>query len=122
MVTGNGRSLFKSGDHTDLKNYRGISLIVVAMKIVTSLLANRISTTMEANNLLVKEQSGFCRHEEAVAQFVALAEIVRRRRLKDHKTFIVFIDLMKAFDKVMHEALMEKLDALGFRGRFLNLL
>ena len=52
--------------------------IVVAMKIVTSLLANRISTAMEANNLLVEEQSGFHRHEEAVTQFVALAEIVRR--------------------------------------------
>lgn len=116
------KSLHKSGDPTDLKNYRGISLIVVAMKIVTSMMANRISEAMEGNNLLVKEQGGFRKGEEAIAQFVTLAEIARRRRLKGDKTYVVFIDLLKAFDKVMHEALMEKMDALGFRGKFLNLL
>ena len=116
------KSLYKSGDLTDLWNYRGISLIVVAMKIATFLMANGISDTMEMNNMLVKEQGGFQTHEGAIAQFVTLAEIVRWRQLKGNKTYVVFIDLLKAFDKVMHEALMEKLDILGFRGRFLSLL
>ena len=53
------KSLYKSGDPTDLRNYRGISLIVVAMKIVTSIMANRISTAMEANGMLIREQGGF---------------------------------------------------------------
>lgn len=116
------KSLYKAGDPTDPKNYRGISLICVAMKIVTVMMADRISTVLERNNILITEQGGFRSHEEAIAQFIALAEIVRRRRIKEQKTYIVFIDFYKAFDKVMHEALFEKLDAMGFRGQFLDLL
>ena len=50
-----------------------------------------------------------------------MVEIIRRRCLDGKKTFIVFIDFMKAFDKVMHEALFEKLDAMGIRGQTLDL-
>lgn len=116
-------SLYKSGDPTDLHNYRGISLIAVGMKVVTAVLARRITTLCEENGLLAKGQGGFRPGEEAVAQFIALAETVRRRACHNgSKTYIVFIDFMKAFDKVMHEALFEKMDALGFRGALLDLI
>ena len=115
-------SMFKAGDPTDPKNYRGISLICVAMKIVTVMLAMRLSSVCEMEKVFVKEQGGFRSGEEAIAQFIAMAEIVRRRRLDGQKTFIVFIDFMKAFDKVMHEALFEKLDAMGIRGQILDLI
>jgi exonuclease III len=115
-------SIYKSGDPTELHNYRGISLIAVGMKIFTAVLAKRISRLAELDGLLVTEQGGFREGQEAVAQFVALAEMARRRRLKDMKTYIIFIDFKKAFDKVMHEALFEKMDAMGFRGPFLELI
>ena len=54
------KSLYKSDDPTDLQNYHGISLIIVAMKIVTSMMANRISIAMEANGMLIREQGGSC--------------------------------------------------------------
>jgi hypothetical protein len=92
------------------------------MKVVTVMMADRLSKVLEANEILTTEQGGFRSNEEAIAQFIALAEIVRRRRLKGDKTYIVFIDFYKAFDKVMHEALFEKLDAMGFKGHFLELL
>jgi exonuclease III len=115
-------SLHKSGDPTDLLNYRGISLITVGMKIFTVVLSQRISRLAELNHLYITEQGGFREGQEAIAQFIALAEIVRRRRLKDLKTWVVFIDFKKAFDKVMHEALFEKMDAMGFRGQFLDII
>jgi endonuclease/exonuclease/phosphatase family metal-dependent hydrolase len=121
-ATATNVSIYKSGDPTDLKNYRGISLIVVAMKIVTSMLATRLSTTLEDHNLLIKEQAGFRSSEEAVAQFISFAEVIRRRRMTGQKTYAVFIDFYKAFDKVMHAALAEKLEAIGVRGAYLELL
>lgn len=114
--------LHKSGDPTDLLNYRGISLIAVGMKIFTVMVAMRLSNLMEVNHLFIDEQGGFRQGQEAIAQFVALAEIVRRRHLSDKKTWIIFIDFKKAFDKVMHEALFEKLSALGIRGKLLNII
>jgi hypothetical protein len=90
---------------------------------MTTILARRLSTLAEAHNLLAPEQGGFREGEEAISQFIALAEIIRRRRLRDNKkTYLAFIDFKKAFDKVMHEALFEKLDALGFRGQFLEVI
>lgn len=115
-------SIYKTGDPTELQNYRGISLIAVGMKIFTAVLARRISRLAELDGLLVTEQGGFREGQEAIAQFVALAEIARRRRLKNKKTYIIFIDFKKAFDKVMHEALFEKMEAMGFRGPFLDLI
>jgi exonuclease III len=112
----------KTGDPTNLKNHRGISLIVVAMKIMTTFLANRLSAALESEDVLMKEQGGFRSHEEAIAQFITLAEIVRRRRISGKKTLVVFVDFLKAFDKVMHEALFEKLEAVGVRGQFLELI
>jgi hypothetical protein len=35
---------------------------------------------------------------------------------------MIFIDFQKAFNKVMQEALFEKMDAIGIRGKFLNLI
>jgi hypothetical protein len=115
-------SLHKTGDPTDLQNYRGISLIAVGMKVVTSILASRITMAMEANDLFYKGQAGYRNGEEAVAQFISLTEIIKRRRGEDKKTYAVFIDFKKAFDRVYHEALFEKMDALGFRGKFLELV
>ena len=114
-------SMFKVGDPMDPKNYRGISLICVAMKIVTVMLAMRLSSVCEMEKVFVKEQGGFRSEEEAIAQFIVMVEIIRRRHLDGKKTFIVSIDFMKAFDKVMHEALFEKLDAMGIRGQILDL-
>jgi len=115
-------SLYKSGDPTDLANYRGVSLVAVGMKVFTVTLALRISKLAELNHLFITEQGGFRDGEEAIAQFIALAEIARRRRLKNDKTWVVFIDFKKAFDKVMHEALFEKMEAAGFRGQFLEVI
>ncbi len=115
-------SVYKTGDPADLKNYRGLSLISVVMKIMTAMLATRLSKSFEANGILVPEQAGFREGEEAVAQFINLFEVVRRRQIQKVSTCIVFIDLYKAFDKTMHEALFGKLAAIGVRGNILKLL
>ena len=60
-------SMFKMGDLIDPKNYRGISLICVTMKIVTVILAMRLSGVCEMEKVFVKEQGGFRSGEEAIA-------------------------------------------------------
>lgn len=115
-------SLYKGGDPEDTNNYRGISLISCAFKVLITVMANRLSRASEKNDLMVKEQAGFRRREEAVAQSIALAEIVRRRFLEGRPTFGVFIDFKKAYDRVYHEYLFRILDHNGVRGRFLTLV
>jgi hypothetical protein len=108
-------SVFKKGDPTDTNNYRGISLIDSLGKILITLLTTRLQQTLEDQNILIKGQSGFRSGEEAVAQALALYEIIKRRQNVSLDTFALFLDYEKAFDSVPHEGLFRKMDILGIR-------
>ena len=98
-------NLHKGGNTDDVNNYRGISLISCAFKVLLSLMATCLSKASEETGLISKEQGGFRKREEAVAQATALAEIVRRRWIKGKVTYGAFIDFKKAYDRVYHEHL-----------------
>jgi hypothetical protein len=95
-------NLFKGDDTENTNNYRGISLISCAFKVLLSLMATRLSRASEEAGLITREQGGFRKCEEAVAQAVALAKIVRRRWLGGKPTYGAFINFKKAYDRVYH--------------------
>lgn len=115
-------NLFKSGSPEDLNNYRGISLMSVGLKIVLKIMQIRMFTALDSRGDIVPEQAGYRPQEEAIAQFIAVTEIVRRRNIDNQLTAGIYIDFKKAFDKVPHEALYRILDNQGIRGRSLNII
>lgn len=115
-------NLFKQGNPELLTNYRGISLISVALKVLLGIMVIRLTEAVEGAGLIAPEQSGFRKREEAVAQFLVLAEIVRRRHLAGLTTVGIFVDFKKAYDKVHHGALYRILASMGVRGKFLEFL
>ena len=115
-------NLFKAGDPEYMTNYRGISLIRVGLKIMLTILQARILKGLEERGLLVKWQAGYRQGEEAIAHYIALSEIVRRRVIDGKVTMGVFIDFQKAFDKVPHEGLWRLLESKGINGKALNLI
>jgi exonuclease III len=115
-------NLFKGGDPENTQNYRGISLISCAYKVLMAIMATRLSTACVEGGRLSKEQAGFRKREEAVAQAIALAELIRRRWLKGKPTFGLFIDFKKAYDRLYHGLMFRVLDHIGVRGRFLDMV
>jgi len=116
-------SLLKpGGDPENTDNYRGITLISCALKVLLGLLTERIDVAAQRAGLIVPEQAGFRKREEAIAQFLALGEIVRRRHLEDQPTFGIFVDFKKAYDRVHHGALFRVLEHMGIRGKMLNFI
>jgi hypothetical protein len=107
----------KKGDRRNPDNYRGISLIPVAVKILSKVVARRVSAIAEENGLLAKEQAGFRDREECVGQTIALYEVILRRSNQGRDTFGLFIDFAKAYDKVPHEGLLRKLRSVGIGGK-----
>lgn len=112
----------KKGDLTDPDNYRGISLISAVLKIISKVVATRLHSIAERDNLLVKEQAGFRTREECVAQATALYEAVIRRSNIGKATYAVFIDFAKAYDKVPHMGMLRKLKSIGIKGHLFKVI
>lgn len=112
----------KKGDLLEMNNFRGISLMNTALKVVCTGLAMRIERICEAENLMDIEQAAFRAKKEGLMQVAALMEIVKRRTGKKKRTFMCFIDFEKAYDSVPHEGLLQKMRALGFGGTLMRLV
>jgi Reverse transcriptase (RNA-dependent DNA polymerase) len=115
-------NLFKDGDTKNTNNYCGISLISCTFKVLLSLMATCLSRVSEKAGLITREQGSFQKREEAVAQAVALAEIVWRRWLRGKPTYGAFIDFKKVYDWVYHGHLFQLLDHVGIHDGFLDLI
>jgi exonuclease III len=110
-------SIPKKGDLSDTGNYRGISLMCTALKILCVLVSERINLSGESLHRFSPCQAGFRSREECVTHAACFIEIVQRRRCMGLTTFALFVDLKKAYDMVPHEALFAKLRRFGLRGK-----
>lgn len=112
----------KNGDLTDRNNYRGIVLMDTLLKLISRLLAIRTAEGLEEQNRLCIEQGGFRIGKEVVAQIIALVEVLNRWIASGRSGFLIFVDIVKAFDRVPHEALFRKLAAMGVTGDALRFI
>lgn len=110
-------SIFKKGDPVVMGNYRGISLLVVLIKLLTIVVTSRLGGFLEERQWLAREQAGFRPTEECVGHICCLYEILIRRSIMRKRTFVAFIDIKKAYDTVPIEALLRKLHMLGVDGK-----
>ena len=110
----------KKGDLSLPDNYRGIMLLEAAYKIVAILLHNRLQPIAE--NLDQEEQCGF-RPGRGCADAVFSVKIAMKKR-REHglETWILFLDLVKAFDRVPREMLWAVLKRFGIPPKLIRLL
>lgn len=114
--------LAKGGDATKLSNTRGISLMSHVCKMYGSILNRRLVKYMEGQKKLIAEQGGF-RPEKACSDHIfVLHETLRRRKLSQQSSFLLFVDLSKAYDRVWRTGLVYKLARLGVQGKMLRVL
>ena len=110
-------SIPKKGDLTDCDNYRGISLINNGIKIISKIVASRISEYGIQNNFIRPEQFGFRNKEECISLYISIRDICQRRKINNEVTYLAFLDLKKAYDSVPIYNILTKLKCLGIRGK-----
>ena len=115
-------SIPKKGDLTLMSNYRGISLMSVCLKVLMVLVTKRLEAVFEQEGLFSRSQAGFRKLEECPGQVVALYELLKRREIAGKPSYLLFVDLKKAYDTVPHGALFAKMEKYGVTGRMLSFL
>ena len=89
--------LHKKKDRTECGNYRGISLVAHAGKVLLKVIANRLSSYCEREDILSEEQCGFRPQRSTIDMTLIL--VVRRlhqlARKKSTPLYMCCVDLTK---------------------------
>ena len=105
--------LHRKKDRTERGNYRGISLVAHASKILLKIIAICLSEYGERVGILPEEQSGFRPNHSTTDMMLVicrLQELVRKKRIL---LYVCFIDLTKAYDSFVRSLLWTVLARFG---------
>ena len=105
--------LFKSGNATELDNYRPISIVPALSKVLERVEHTQFIDYLESNRLLYKYHFGFRKQHSTNLAVTFFTDSVYRAMDNGQFTGSVFIDLRKAFDMVDQSCLLEKLKTKG---------
>jgi hypothetical protein len=106
----------------DPESYRPISLLSITGKIFEIILTNRLQFTLESNNLLPPEQFSFRAQRSTYNPLAELQTDITRHANLGECTVGVFLDIERAFDKVWHDGLVQKLLNLHLNLKFIKLI
>ena len=115
-------SLYKNkGEKSDCSNYRGITLLSIAGKILARVLLYRfISMTAQENT--PESQYGFKINRGTVDMIFVLRQIQEKCREQNMGLCAAFVDLTKAFDSISRDGLWKILARLGCPSKCLTIL
>ena len=115
--------IFKDGDLNDPNNYRGICISSSFLKIICTLLNNRIQSYCTKHNVINKNQIGFKSKHRTSDHLLTLKTVVKKYvTIGKKKLFTCFIDFKKAFDSVWHQGMFHKINKIGIFGKSLELI
>ena len=112
----------KGGSHSIAANYRPIALTSHLIKIFEKVLRSHIVQHMNVNNLFNINQHGFRKGRSCLSQLLEQFDLILNILDDDANADVVYLDFSKAFDKVDHNIVLEKIKQLGITGNILDWL
>ena len=108
--------IFKKGSKGDLGNYRPVSLTSLVVKILEKLLKGHIEKHLDDKKILYDSQHGFRKGKSCQTNLLEFMEYITDCIDRGDPVDIIYLDFSKAFDKVPHKRLMQKLSQCGIDG------
>ena len=106
--------IYKKGDRTLPSNYHLISLTSHVMKVAERVLRKIIVDYLESKKIISSGQHGFRSGRSTLSQLLMHFDQVFDGILQGQGTDTIFLDYAKAFDKVDHQLLIQKMIQYGF--------
>ncbi|MEE8289810.1 MAG: reverse transcriptase family protein, partial [Nitrosomonadaceae bacterium] len=114
-------SLYKSGQRDQCGNFRGISLLSIAGKVLARILLDRLNEHISPY-VISESQCGFRPNRGTADMIFSVRQLQEKCIEQDLDLFHCFIDLSKAFDTVNREALWVVLRKCGCPDKFVNMI
>ncbi|KAK4326805.1 hypothetical protein Pmani_002709 [Petrolisthes manimaculis] len=112
--------IYKKGSRCDPLNYRPISLTPIPCKSLERLVSKALFGFLQDNLILDDSQHGF-RAERAVSdQLILTYNLVTLWYDQGSTVNLILFDFVKAFDRVHHQTLLDKLQSVGISGNLLQ--
>ena len=112
----------KRPSDTDIANYRPITLISCLSKLLTKIIAERLSAAAESSGIQGDNQNGFCAGCCCADNIFILNSVLEFNRSRKMKSFLLFVDLQEAYDRVDRTILFRKLEQMNFPDLLINYL
>ena len=109
--------VYKKGEHYKASNYRPISLTSICCKVLEHVLVSNIMAHWEKYNVLVPNQHGFRGKRSCESQLIELTDELSKNIDQGYQTDVIVLDFAKAFDRVNHSLLCEKIKSYGITGK-----
>ena len=112
----------KKGSKTIASHYRPISLTPHEMKTFERLVRDDLVEHLEVNNIINNTQHGFRKGRSCLTQLLHHHDQILQNLNNGFETDVIYLDYAKAFDKVNHKLLIQKLEVYGVEGKLLKWL
>ena len=115
--------VFKRGIKEHVQNYRPISLLCIVSKVLERCVLNHIWEHLQ--EIINDHQHGFMPGRSCTSQLVGVLDKIGKVLDRGEQIDVIYLDMTKAFDKVNHELLINKLlinklRRFGFKTNLLN--
>ena len=101
---------FKKDNPSKVNNYRPISLISVLGKVMERCIYKHVYNLLLKNSIITPHQSGFTPGDSAINQLLSLTNEFGKALDEGKEIRVFFCDISKAFDRLWHKGLLNKLD------------
>ena len=112
--------IFKKGDKSCANNYRPIALTSIACKLMESIVKDDLLRYLRNNHLIYPKQYGFLPKRSTSAQLLSYFNEVSAFMLDGSQVDAVYLDYSKAFDSIVHDKLLFKLQKYGITDNLLE--
>ena len=115
--TANVTPIFKKGNRQRVENYRPVSLTSLIGKVCETVIRDAILDHLDRHQLIVDSQHGFRKGGSCLSNLLQFLDAVTGSLDRNNCIDVVYLDFAKAFDKVPHVRLLDKVSKHGIGGK-----